>query len=89
MSPEYVMDGIFSMKSHVYSFGVLVLEMESAKRNREFRHPDHDLTLLGHVISNFRLITSASESQLCVPPSHEKKWGLSRFHFDDPIYVLF
>ncbi|KAH7858359.1 hypothetical protein Vadar_022914 [Vaccinium darrowii] len=48
MSPEYVMDGLFSMKSDVYSFGVLVLEIVSGKRNREFFHPDHGLTLLGH-----------------------------------------
>ncbi|XP_058194706.1 cysteine-rich receptor-like protein kinase 10 [Rhododendron vialii] len=49
MSPEYVMDGLFSMKSDVYSFGVLVLEIVSGKRNREFYHHDHGLTLLGHV----------------------------------------
>uniref|UniRef100_A0A5B7BUW1 Receptor-like serine/threonine-protein kinase n=1 Tax=Davidia involucrata TaxID=16924 RepID=A0A5B7BUW1_DAVIN len=48
MSPEYIMDGLFSMKSDVFSFGVLVLEIVSGKRNRQFRHPDHDLNLLGH-----------------------------------------
>nr|ABP02072.1 S-locus receptor kinase SRK7 [Capsella grandiflora] len=34
MSPEYAMDGIFSVKSDVFSFGVLVLEIVSGKRNR-------------------------------------------------------
>ncbi|CAL9758682.1 unnamed protein product, partial [Musa acuminata subsp. burmannicoides] len=33
MSPEYVMDGIFSVKSDVFSFGVLVLEIVSGKKN--------------------------------------------------------
>ncbi|PKI63057.1 hypothetical protein CRG98_016544 [Punica granatum] len=48
MSPEYVVDGIFSIKSDVFSFGVLVLEIVCGKRNREFNHPDHNFNLLGH-----------------------------------------
>lgn len=34
MSPEYMMNGIFSMKSDVFSFGVLLLEIISGKRNQ-------------------------------------------------------
>ncbi|KAJ0983528.1 hypothetical protein J5N97_011783 [Dioscorea zingiberensis] len=34
MSPEYAMDGIFSQKSDVFSFGVLVLEIITGKKNR-------------------------------------------------------
>ncbi|KAJ8537838.1 hypothetical protein K7X08_014378 [Anisodus acutangulus] len=49
MSPEYAVDGIFSVKSDVFSFGVLVLEIVSGKRNRGFVHQDHNLNLLGHV----------------------------------------
>lgn len=48
MSPEYAIDGLFSVKSDVFSFGVLVLEIVSGKKNRGFYHPDHDLNLLGH-----------------------------------------
>ncbi|XP_055960390.1 G-type lectin S-receptor-like serine/threonine-protein kinase At4g27290 [Mercurialis annua] len=48
MSPEYVIDGLFSVKSDVFSFGVLVLEIVSGKKNRGFYHPEHDLNLLGH-----------------------------------------
>ncbi|XP_048425688.1 G-type lectin S-receptor-like serine/threonine-protein kinase At4g27290 [Pyrus x bretschneideri] len=48
MSPEYVVDGIFSMKSDVFSFGVILIEMLSRKKNRGFRHPNHDHNLLGH-----------------------------------------
>ncbi|KAF7119281.1 hypothetical protein RHSIM_Rhsim13G0165900 [Rhododendron simsii] len=48
MSPEYAIDGLFSVKSDVFSFGVLVLEIISGKKNRGFYHPDHDHNLLGH-----------------------------------------
>jgi len=40
MSPEYAMDGIFSMKSDVFSFGVLLLEIISGKRNSNFHETD-------------------------------------------------
>jgi serine/threonine protein kinase len=33
MSPEYAMHGQYSMKSDIYSFGVLVLEIISGKKN--------------------------------------------------------
>ncbi|XP_052206368.1 G-type lectin S-receptor-like serine/threonine-protein kinase At4g27290 isoform X4 [Diospyros lotus] len=48
MSPEYAVDGIFSVKSDVFSFGVLVLEIVSGKRNRGFSHSNHLHNLLGH-----------------------------------------
>ncbi|XP_022877612.1 G-type lectin S-receptor-like serine/threonine-protein kinase SD1-1 isoform X3 [Olea europaea var. sylvestris] len=48
MSPEYAIDGHFSVKSDAYSFGVLVLEIVSGKRNRGFSHKDHHHNLLGH-----------------------------------------
>ncbi|KQK10096.1 receptor-like serine/threonine-protein kinase SD1-8 [Brachypodium distachyon] len=48
MSPEYAMDGVFSMKSDIYSFGVLVLEIITGKRNRGFYDHELDLNLLGY-----------------------------------------
>ncbi|KAK0593061.1 hypothetical protein LWI29_030114 [Acer saccharum] len=48
MSPEYATDGKFSLKSDIFSFGVLLLEIVSGKKNRGFFHPDHHLNLLGH-----------------------------------------
>ncbi|XP_028076011.1 G-type lectin S-receptor-like serine/threonine-protein kinase At4g27290 isoform X3 [Camellia sinensis] len=48
MSPEYVIDGLFSIKSDVFSFGVMILEILSGKSNRRFHHPDHNFNLLGH-----------------------------------------
>ncbi|CAI9087670.1 OLC1v1021803C1 [Oldenlandia corymbosa var. corymbosa] len=48
MSPEYAMDGIFSVKSDVFSFGVLVLEIVSGKKNRGFYHVNNQLNLLSY-----------------------------------------
>ena len=56
MSPEYAIDGKFSVKSDVFSLGVLLLEIVSGKRNRGFHHPDHHHTLLGHVSSSSNTI---------------------------------
>ncbi|GKA58511.1 G-type lectin S-receptor-like serine/threonine-protein kinase isoform X1 [Tanacetum coccineum] len=48
ISPEYAANGLFSVKSDVFSFGVLVLEIVSGKKNRGFTHQDHHDNLLGH-----------------------------------------
>lgn len=49
MSPEYVVRGQYSIKSDVFSFRVLVLEIVSGKKYSGFCHPGHHLNLLGHV----------------------------------------
>ncbi|KAK3420141.1 hypothetical protein EUGRSUZ_G00934 [Eucalyptus grandis] len=48
MCPEYAINGFYSVKSDVFSFGVLVLEIVSGKRNRGFNHRDKRLSLLGY-----------------------------------------
>lgn len=53
MAPEYAMDGHFSVKSDVFSFGVLVLEIVTGQKNRGFYSPNQQLNLLGHVSVNF------------------------------------
>ncbi|MBA0633511.1 hypothetical protein Godav_025415 [Gossypium davidsonii] len=47
MSPEYAMEGLFSIKSDVFSFGVLLLEIISGKKNTGFYHCS-SLNLIGH-----------------------------------------
>ncbi|KAH9657606.1 G-type lectin S-receptor-like serine/threonine-protein kinase [Citrus sinensis] len=46
MSPEYAMEGRFSEKSDVFSFGVLLLEIVSGRKNTSFF--EDDLTILGY-----------------------------------------
>ncbi|CAH9078239.1 unnamed protein product [Cuscuta europaea] len=48
ISPEYAAHGIFSLKSDVFSFGVLVLEIVSGRKNNYVFDADQDETLLGH-----------------------------------------
>ena len=48
MSPEYALEGLFSTKSDVFSFGVLLLEILSGKKNTGFYQSD-SLNLLGFV----------------------------------------
>ncbi|KAK0599042.1 hypothetical protein LWI29_001835 [Acer saccharum] len=47
MPPEYALQGLFSIKSDVFSFGVLLLETLSSKKNTGFYNTD-SLNLLGH-----------------------------------------
>ncbi|XP_028057014.1 G-type lectin S-receptor-like serine/threonine-protein kinase SD1-1 isoform X2 [Camellia sinensis] len=54
ISPEYATDGLFSVKSDVFSFGVLVLEIVSGKKNKGFYHSGHRLNLLGHAWSLYK-----------------------------------
>ncbi|KAG6754761.1 hypothetical protein POTOM_040555 [Populus tomentosa] len=49
MSPEYLMEGRFSEKSDVFSFGVLLLEIVSGRRNAHFYGNEHALSLIGFV----------------------------------------
>ena len=49
MPPEFAVRGHFSVKSDVFSYGVIVLEIVSGKKNRVFSDPKHDCNLLGYV----------------------------------------
>ncbi|KAK9706611.1 hypothetical protein RND81_07G138800 [Saponaria officinalis] len=47
MSPEYAMEGRFSEKSDIFSFGVLLLEIVTGRRNTSFKD-EESLSLLAH-----------------------------------------
>jgi len=47
MSPEYAMEGRFSEKSDVFSFGVLLLEIVNGRRNTSFYNDEQSQSLLG------------------------------------------
>lgn len=49
MAPEYALEGQFSIKSDVFSFGVLLLEIISGKRNNGFNQTGNIGNLLGYV----------------------------------------
>ncbi|KAK9940460.1 hypothetical protein M0R45_017121 [Rubus argutus] len=48
MAPECAADGLFSVKSDVFSFGILVLEVISGRRNKGFYDSDHNHNLIGN-----------------------------------------
>lgn len=49
MAPEYAFNGVFSTKSDVFSFGIIVLEIISGQRNRCFHDKNHGVSLIGYV----------------------------------------
>jgi serine/threonine protein kinase len=49
MSPEYAMKGLYSVKSDVFSFGVLLLEIICGKKIRNFNLEEHGQSLLVYV----------------------------------------
>ncbi|CAO2142317.1 unnamed protein product [Urochloa humidicola] len=48
MAPEYASEGLYSIKSDVFSFGVLILEIIIGKRNSGFHQYEDYLNLLGY-----------------------------------------
>jgi hypothetical protein len=55
MAPEYAMAGFFSVKSDVFSFGVLLLEIIYGNRNGEFFLSEHMQSLLLYVSYTFMI----------------------------------
>ncbi|KAL0362743.1 UNVERIFIED_CONTAM: G-type lectin S-receptor-like serine/threonine-protein kinase [Sesamum calycinum] len=81
MSPEYAVDGLFSVKSDVFSFGVLVLEIVSGKRNRGFSDSDYHLNLLGHAWTLYkeeRTLELVDASLGVLPPANQPGFFLER-----------
>ncbi|KAK8622800.1 hypothetical protein V6N13_117700 [Hibiscus sabdariffa] len=48
MAPEYAIDGLFSVKSDVFSFGIVLLEVISGRKNRGFYHANRSGNLIEH-----------------------------------------
>ncbi|XP_059624155.1 G-type lectin S-receptor-like serine/threonine-protein kinase At1g11410 isoform X1 [Cornus florida] len=48
MSPEYAMEGLFSIKSDIFSFGVVVLEIICGRKNSSYNQENFQ-NLIGHV----------------------------------------
>ncbi|KAJ8761754.1 hypothetical protein K2173_004564 [Erythroxylum novogranatense] len=54
MSPEYAMHGQFSVKSDAYSFGVLVLEIISGRKNSSFYQTDGVADIVSYVWKHWK-----------------------------------
>uniref|UniRef100_A0A0V0HLY0 non-specific serine/threonine protein kinase n=1 Tax=Solanum chacoense TaxID=4108 RepID=A0A0V0HLY0_SOLCH len=48
MAPEFAMEGAFSIKSDVFSFGILMLEIVSGRRTTSLQQFDRPLNLIGY-----------------------------------------
>lgn len=68
MSPEYAMEGLFSEKSDVFSFGVLLLEIISGRKNTSF-YNHQALTLLGYTwkLWNEDEVVALIDQEICNP----------------------
>ncbi|XP_024988592.1 LOW QUALITY PROTEIN: putative receptor-like protein kinase At4g00960 [Cynara cardunculus var. scolymus] len=60
MAPEYAMHGQFSVKSDVFSFGVLVLEMVTGQKNQCFREGENIEDLLSFAWKCWRKGTTSN-----------------------------
>jgi serine/threonine protein kinase len=65
MSPEYAMEGQFSEKSDVFSFGVLLLEILSGRRNSRFYDDEKSPSLLGLVSHPYFIALFLKTSNAC------------------------
>ncbi|PHU26577.1 Cysteine-rich receptor-like protein kinase 10 [Capsicum chinense] len=74
MAPEYAMHGQFSVKSDVFSFGVLVLEILSGQRNTSFRNGEFVEDLLSYAWTNWRKGTATN----LIDPILRGSTGLAR-----------
>ncbi|XP_022950178.1 putative receptor-like protein kinase At4g00960 [Cucurbita moschata] len=73
MAPEYLMHGQFSVKSDVFSFGVLILEIVSGRKNNCFRNGEKIEDLSSFAWKNWKAGTSKNviDSTLSVGSSVE------------------
>ncbi|KAH0654105.1 hypothetical protein KY289_031783 [Solanum tuberosum] len=70
LSPEYALYGKYSVKSDVFSFGILMLEIVSGKSNRKSCHPDYNLNLLGHAWNLYKEGRSTELLDECLGDSY-------------------
>ena len=56
MAPEYALHGQFSVKTDVFSFGVLLLEIVSGEKNSCFQNGEEVDDLLTYVSANIMYV---------------------------------
>ncbi|BAF21809.2 Os07g0541200 [Oryza sativa Japonica Group] len=58
MAPEYAMRGQYSVKSDAFSFGVMILEIVTGRRNSSFSNSEQSIDLLS-LVSIINLCSSS------------------------------
>ncbi|GMN61964.1 hypothetical protein TIFTF001_031043 [Ficus carica] len=71
MAPEYAFNGRFSIKSDVFSFGILVLEILSGIKSRGFHQENQGLTLIGHAWNLMKEGRAFELVDACLRDSHQ------------------
>lgn len=66
MAPEYAYEGFFSSKSDVFSFGVLLLEIVSGKRNSVVAPYGGHINILGYVSAPMTICFNKYVKALCL-----------------------
>lgn len=61
MAPEYALHGYLSVKSDVFSFGILVLEIVSGRKNHDNGLGIQKADLLGYVSYFFMIVKPVTE----------------------------
>ncbi|KAF3456738.1 hypothetical protein FNV43_RR01392 [Rhamnella rubrinervis] len=74
MAPEYAMQGLYSTKSDIFSFGVLQLEIISSRKNTECINGSQFPNLIGHVweLWNDGRVLDVVDPALCQPFSTDE-----------------
>ncbi|XP_043813423.1 G-type lectin S-receptor-like serine/threonine-protein kinase At1g11410 isoform X2 [Manihot esculenta] len=54
MSPEYVVFGKFSAKSDIFSFGIILFEIITGRKNNSYCQESSSLSMIGHIWHSWR-----------------------------------
>ncbi|XP_060966217.1 receptor-like serine/threonine-protein kinase SD1-7 [Cannabis sativa] len=65
MAPEYASDGIFLIKSDVFSFGILILEIVSGRKSRSVYEENCPLNLVGYVSVHTKILNECYINSEC------------------------
>lgn len=77
MAPEYAMRGLYSVKSDVFSFGVLVLEIVTGRRNGGSYNTEQDIDLINTVRTPRPIANSDPNAAKFLSQHSNEPWEMS------------
>ncbi|PWA56376.1 Concanavalin A-like lectin/glucanase, subgroup [Artemisia annua] len=89
MAPEYAMNGQFSVKSDVFSFGVLLLEIVTGHKNHSFQNGVMMEDLLNHQIVLCVTLTFHVAIHLCSGMEKLERWNCINFNRSDIVFFIY